>query len=395
MRRRLDSCTTPPARLQAVLSINAIVAVLSDSDARAHAWPLVERLVGRDWFTARTSACGVLPRVLARLPLEAGGAKQLPQPGTASSKMEVDAGAEAGAAGAAASAAAAAAATRGDAFSLFFRLANDDTPMVRRAACLAFSDVATALAGGRIGGAGSAPGERMDEDDEAGARPGHHQHTAGGGAGGVAAAGDGYNVDTGDVSNSAVPPPVPPAVRVASASPVAGDAAARQLLPLLLDTFSRDEQDSVRLLAMDVATALTKLLPHGPPPGAEPSGAQGAAAASALPAGLLASAGGVRDSLLGVVTSLASDKSWRVRWSVANRFSEFSHAIVLGNGGALPQPMVAGSAAVASAAGCVPASRLLPLFERLLAVSARARVVVAFGGGGGGFLADFVVLRPP
>lgn len=347
----------------------------------------------RDWFTARTSACGVLPRVVQRLPLGGKGPTKeqgSTRPTGGSAGMDLDhetpspvhADSDAAAAAAAAGGDGASSGSRSDAFALYSRLSNDETPMVRRAASLALHDMATALSGGSLsggapgpGGSGSkatAGGDRMEDEEEDGGSSGGDGKAAAAAAAAVAAAiklADGYNVDTGDVSNSAVPPPVPPAVRVAVGSPAAGDAAARQLLPLL-DVFSRDDQDSVRLLAMDNATAIAKLVPKGAAAAASAAGPTGAAGGEG---GATAAFGatGVMESLLGVVSALAGDKSWRVRWSVANRFSEFAHAVALGPSAAAAAP-VAGAGPVAPTSGGVPASRLLPLFERLLAVSGGA-----------------------
>ena len=197
---------------------------------------------------------------------------------------------------------AAAGPTRDDAFSLYHRLAHDDTPMVRRAACLAFADVATGLAGGVIESSGSdsnssAGSGRMEEDEPKAAASSSssasNSSAAAAAAAGGKSGGDGYNVDTGDVSNSAVPPPVPPAVRVSAASAAAGDAAARQLLPLLLEPFSSDDQDSVRLLAIENCTAFARVF-------SQPENQR---------------------DILPLVKACAGDKSWRVRNNVAKEFT--------------------------------------------------------------------------
>jgi serine/threonine-protein phosphatase 2A regulatory subunit A len=66
--------------------------------------------------------------------------------------------------------------------------------------------------------------------------------------------------------------------------------------------FSKDEQDSIRIQAIPMCIALSKLLPPPSPP-SPPSAS-------------------VTATVLPVVIAIAADRSWRVRWSMANRLHE-------------------------------------------------------------------------
>lgn len=76
-----------------------------------------------------------------------------------------------------------------------------------------------------------------------------------------------------------------------------GANAVSELLPLFL-VLSQDRQDSVRIHTIDNAVALARLVPAD------------VVAAQVLP----------------VIFETARDGSWRVRWSVANRFPEIGEA---------------------------------------------------------------------
>ena len=304
-------------RERAVASLCQVVALLPAAHVEPHAWALLRRLGDRDavWFTARTSACGVFAAVYARLRGNGGGG------GGEEGKRADEAGAGAGAG-----------ALQDEAFALFQQLCSaDHVPMVRRAAAASIADVATALAGGELrppaaeapagaaagaGAASAAPGYVSAESKEE--RP-----LGGAGAGPLAAV---AALDLGDASAAASPPAVPRAVMVSCASQEAGARAAMQLLPLLAG-FAQDEQDGVRLLAVDGCVALARLCNGGM--GGEGGGGGGgpsSAAAAADAAARLERFGDEREQVLGVVAALAKDHAWRVRWSVANRLSELAEA---------------------------------------------------------------------
>jgi len=332
-----------------VASLKHIVTVLPPQALVDHVWPLVQRFGGRDWFTSRTSACGLLPTLYSRL----------------SAASRTAGGGRGGAAGGDGKEAEGDRFTTvaAEAFALFSRLSVDDVPMVRRAASHAFHDMGTALAGGVLAPpavgpspatgptepltAGSGAGimaedSKMIEDtgrvvgarsSTGGAAGVGSTSTAAGGAGSGSTR-DGFNVDTGDMSAAAVPPPVPQAIVVSAASLHDGAVAATNLLPLL-NGFSRDDQDSVRLLAVDDCVALAWLVNGGMVDVVHDAAAEAA---------ILSKNTDVRSAVVNAVLSLAGDRAWRVRWSLANRFSE-----------------------LASAFGrAITSERLLPVFQVLL-----------------------------
>ena len=129
---------------------------------------------------------------------------------------------------------------------------------------------------------------------------------------------DGRGSDTGDLNLASVPPAVPRPVIVDAASPTTGAAAATRLLPVLT-AFARDEQDSVRIVAVDNAVALARLANGGMTP------VIGATAAADSP--LLEAHGDLRSAVLEIAGTLACDRSWRVRWSAANRLAEVAEAV--------------------------------------------------------------------
>lgn len=135
---------------------------------------------------------------------------------------------------------------------------------------------------------------------------------------------------------AAVPPPVPRAVTVTASSPEAGAGAVKALLPVLV-AVARDDQDSIRLLAVDNCVALARLLNGGML--SVTDGAPEGARALAVNADL-------RRLLLDLIGTLANDRAWRVRWSVANRLGELAGAF----------------------GAAVTTERLLPAFEGLLGV---------------------------
>lgn len=315
--------------VQAVASLKHIATVLPPPALADHVWPLVQRFGARDWFTSRTSACGLLPTLYSRLSAasKAGGGGRASAVGGDGKEGEGDRFASVAA----------------EAFALFSRLSVDDVPMVRRAASHAFHDMGTALAGGvlapplpgpspsagpteplTVGPGGGAEDGKMLEDT--GKVIGRASSSGGSGAGGVGAGGagagssggtrDGFNVDTGDMSAAAVPPPVPQAIVVSAASLHDGAVAATNLLPLL-NGFSRDDQDSVRLLAVDDCVALARLVNGGMVDVVHDAAAEEA---------ILAKNGDVRSAVVNAVLALAGDRAWRVRWSLANRFSELANA---------------------------------------------------------------------
>jgi serine/threonine-protein phosphatase 2A regulatory subunit A len=279
---------------------------------------MFQRLGTRDWFTSRTSACGILPRLFARLGQRKEGGE-----GKAGdeSKMELEIGGGS--------------ACREDALELYRRLAADDTPLVRRAACTALADMGSALAGGVL----KLPpcfSDGVSDDDPMGRKPTAAAAVAVAAAAVVAGTRDGLNVETGDITAASVPPPVPSAIAVSASSRAAGSDAALTLLPVLL-AFSRDDQDSVRLVSVDACVALAWLV-NGGNASTVNSSSEAAAALSTF--------SDTRLQVLQITTDAGKDKSWRVRWSVANRLSELADAF----GPALST------------------ERLLPLFETMLSV---------------------------
>ena len=322
-------------RERAIASLCEVVALLPEPLVAAHAWALLRRLGDRDavWFTSRTSACGLVAAVYKRLPAAARAA-------AAAAAAASSAGEEGKAADAAAGGAlpAAAPATREECFALYTQLCSaDQVPMVRRAAAAAVADVATALAGGELRARGaSAPGAAVvvaaasmtaaEGKEDGGSGGGGDLGGAGAAAAGPAA---GAHVEVGDTSAASVPPAVPSPVFVSCSSQEAGAAAAAQLLPLLAGV-AQDDQDGVRLLAVDGCVALARLVNGGMASGAARAGGGGAASAAAERQGDAAARlrrfGDEREQVLGVVAALAKDHAWRVRWSVANRLSELADA---------------------------------------------------------------------
>lgn len=70
------------------------------------------------------------------------------------------------------------------------------------------------------------------------------------------------------------------------------------MLPLFLQ-LAQDKQDSVRIHSIESAVALAKVVPSDV----------------------------LTSQIFPVVIAIARDTSWRVRWSVANRFAEFSEIV--------------------------------------------------------------------
>lgn len=272
-------------RDKAILSLNVVLAALPPEHIAQYAWELLKRLGERDWFTSRTSACGLIARMCSRLPAKGanvGGHSD----GKDDAMEDVDGP------------------SRQEIFDFFQRLCStDEVPMVRRSAAAALADIGTAMAGGALQvpsltspllGANNHSDSKSDE----------------GGAGSGL-----LGVDATSASES-VPPAIPRAVTVNCASQDSGAYAAGQLLPLLR-AFARDEQDGVRLLAVDGAVALLRLLNGG-----MRSGEGDAADVAAM----LARFPDERQQVLAVVAALCTDRAWRVRWSVANRLSELADA---------------------------------------------------------------------
>jgi len=179
-------------RDKAVDSLRRVAPSHSAADLEAHFVPLVKRLASGDWFTSRTSACGLFAVCYGRV-------------ANVAVQQEL----------------------RGH----FKNLCADDTPMVRRAAA------------GKLGEFAAA---------------------------------------------------------VAAVSP---ELVAIELLPLLAALVA-DEQDSVRLLAVEGATAFAALLP---------------------PADMEA-------LILPQIRLAVEDKSWRVRYMIADKFSELQAAVGVGGG---------------------------------------------------------------
>lgn len=187
---RLATAEEVTVRDKAVESLSAIIGVIPEAQVAEHVLAVLRRLCEREWFTSRVSAAGLLAVTYARL-----------------------AGPDSPA--------------RAEVRTMFRKLCEDDTPMVRRAASA------------HLG---------------------------------------------------------PLAVRVGAELAVAefSDIASR---------LASDDQDSVRLLAVDNCVALSALLPGG-------------------------------GNILPLVVRLAEDHSWRVRWSVANKFVELCDALGPGPSGA-------------------------------------------------------------
>lgn len=396
-----------PRSLQAVASLNIVASLMPAGDVPAHLWPLVHRCGARDWYAAKVSATHLLPRVYASLPVVgAVGAGASASGGTrmdadskvgddtdaagaaaaaAGRKIKTDDEEDGGAAAAAAGGSGSGAVSRDDVLALYSRLAGDDSPLVRRAVCSVMPALGTALAGGVLpvppvaprpaaaggpvepatAGAASTAAARGMVADTGAVVAG----TAGGaGTAGAAAAsssssasgGDGFNVDTGDPTTAAIPPPVPPAITVAAADEASGALAAAALLPVL-GALARDDQDSVRLLSVDACVALARLANGGMTSltggviGSSPSAAAAAAAGGAAgggaattsdaAAGILSRNVDLRESLTKTALALAGDRSWRIRWSFANRVSELADALGV----------------------TITRERLLPAFDELLA----------------------------
>ena len=295
-------------RTRAVAALATVIAALPADAVTSAAWPMLYRFGRRDWFTSRAAAAALLPRVYVRLPASGAGIRA----GAASGAMEEDGSGNGGSAPA----------TQDSALALFLRLAGDDVPMVRRAASAAFAEMGSAVAGGELPllpaippGADELPAALT----AAVAAPVPTAVLTGAAAAeedGAAVAADLLNVDTGDMAAAAVPPPVPKPVCVSAASPAAGAAAATALLPVLA-AWSRDEQDSVRLLAVDACVALARLTNGGMLSVTDGSPA-GAAA--------LAAHSEERGRVLELACALAGDRAWRVRWSVCNRLGELGAA---------------------------------------------------------------------
>ena len=275
-------------RDRAVASINAVVACLPPASVVAHAWPLTRRLGEKHWFTARTSACALLPRVYSRLP---------------------ETGPDAGA--------------REDAFALYARLCSgEEVPGVRRAGATELAAMATVGAGGALPAAAApAPG--------GGAGAGAGAAAAGGAASSglappaPAAADSSAPLDASmlllalGTDVDCLPAPSPPPLAITCASAAAAAAAAARLLPLAR-AFVADDQDSVRLLAINAVVALARLANGGMASVHEPT---------PRAAATLADNKALRAECAALCGALASDRAWRVRWSVAHRLGEVAEAL--------------------------------------------------------------------
>ena len=275
------------------------------------AWSMVRRLVEREWFTARSSACGLVASIYARLPLKGKNSSDEDR----KDDMTDSEGSGIGI-GSTSIKSATTSATRDDCFALFQQLSSSDqVPMVRRAAASNLASVGSALAGGTIGlttvsllsssSSSSAASEGKDAES--------------------VSTRDSRQVELGDVGTASVPPSVPKAITVSCTSQEAGVKAAVALLPIL-QVFAHDDQDGVRLLAVDGCVALARLINGGMVSLANIDGENTNAATRALTSQILSKYASERASVLGIVAALSKDHSWRVRWSVANRLSELADA---------------------------------------------------------------------
>jgi HEAT repeat protein len=319
--------------VQAVQSIQKLVREMPQEHIITYLWPVLQRCAFRDWYTSRCSACGLIARMYSRLGFRPAGV-------TASVVAALEAK-SAGASETSDEEFASMPVFKEDMVLLYQRLSGDETPMVRRACSSVMPDVGTAIAEGTLTTPdafdnlssvtphGTMSDAKMIEDTGTVLKSG---------------SADGYNVDTGDVTAGAVPPPVPSPIFISAATQEHGARATQTLLPIL-QTFARDDQDSVRLLAVDNCVALARLV-NGTPQ----SVADGSDAAVVR----LSRYSDLRSQVLATFNTLAGDRSWRVRWSVANRLGEVSDA----------------------AGPTITADHVLPVFERLM-VDAEAEVRTA------------------
>jgi len=273
------------------------------------AWAMVRRLVEREWFTARSSACGLVASIYARLPVKGGRSDDN------SDRKDEDMTDSEGSGGGAAAATLLKGASKDDCFALFQQLSSaDQVPMVRRAAASNLAGVGSALAGGTIGltsvsftsssSSSSSEGKEAERGSSSSSSSSSRQ------------------VELGDVGTSSVPPSVPRPVSVSCSSQEAGARAANFLLPIL-QGFAHDDQDGVRLLAVDGCVALARLINGGMVSLGNVDNASDAAT-KALSSQTLSKYANERAKVLEVVAALSKDHSWRVRWSIANRLSELA-----------------------------------------------------------------------
>lgn len=250
-------------REHAVSALNAVVASLPPGTVSTHAWPLTKRLGEKDWLTARASACSLLPLLYSRLEEGGGGARE-------------------------------------EAFALYARLcSSEEVPVVRRSGALEFPAMASALAGGVVESSATKKARALADSPS----PASAESAT------LLAAALGTDVE-------ASPLPASPPLRVTATSGATGGSAATRLLPLA-QAFSRDEQDGVRLLAVDTCVALARLANGG------------MTSPFNLTSGpvTLRGNGDVRSTVAGMVGVLAVDPAWRVRWSVAHRLNECAEAL--------------------------------------------------------------------
>ncbi len=288
----LASVEESAVRDRACAAINKLLQSMPASSVRAHAWPLIKRLGGKDWFTSRASACSLVARAYSRL-------------AAAGSAAEEQAGRE-------------------DALGLYRQMcSSEEVPVVRRAGAAELPAMATVLAGGALPAPGSSSSSSSSSSsasssDAAGltAALAGLSLAASSAASSSASSSSSGVISLGGEGESLVPT-APAPVQVSCASAASGAAAVGALLPLAL-SFARDDQDSVRLLVVPAAVALARCA----------NGGMGSACDGSEAAGRkLASGAEARRPLLPLLRELAGDRAWRVRWSMAHRLSELCEAL--------------------------------------------------------------------
>eukprot|EP00635_Sarcinochrysidales_sp_CCMP3193_P009896 CAMPEP_0118903836 /NCGR_PEP_ID=MMETSP1166-20130328/8548_1 /TAXON_ID=1104430 /ORGANISM="Chrysoreinhardia sp, Strain CCMP3193" /LENGTH=405 /DNA_ID=CAMNT_0006843073 /DNA_START=14 /DNA_END=1228 /DNA_ORIENTATION=+ len=246
-------------RDEAVESATKIAKDLSVEDAEKYYLPFASRLATHEWFTGRTSACGLVAPLLHK-----------PRVSDA---------------------------TKREAAKLFARLCADDTPMVRRVAATELAKFAKALANSSPPPGPTGGGQGDDDDDDPKndpllektttskrkPPPGSTTTTTTSNNGKVEAS---ASAAPGTSSGTSSPPP--PSGSTTSWSPLSKSWSE---VVSLFRSLADDEQDSVRLQTAPNCVALAKAWAKSP----------ATQRAVVLPA------------LIGA----GADRSWRVRWSAA------------------------------------------------------------------------------
>ncbi|CDS43730.1 Serine:threonine protein phosphatase 2A 65 kDa [Echinococcus multilocularis] len=213
-------------REKAVQSLRLLAREHTDRDLQEQMFPLVRRLAAGDWYSSRASACGLFAVVYGRL--------------DATSRQEI--------------------------LSLAQSLTNDDTPMVRRALAAVLGELALAMVG-------------LPPVSDAAAAPSLVGSAVGGPAGGGGISGDQENAEdcpldrlsAGQQETDATPTATSASTTEADSlffvpieeTPEVAEARTQivtSLVPLFNSLAFKDDQESVRLIALEAAVPLARAL---------------------------------------------------------------------------------------------------------------------------------------